>query len=69
MDQKHEHYLQQAEVCRAEAMRMQTHEMREGWLKIAQAWLDMLPRNPLRPQFDRMTDAMATGQEDSAHRH
>ena len=50
---------------------MQNNEMREGWLKLAEGWLDMLPtKDPSKAlQFERMADTMGTRQEDSPSSH
>ena len=71
MDPKHAQYIQQAEHCQAEALKMQADDMREAWLRLAQGWLDMLPRKttPVVVEFDRMADSMGTGQEDSTSSH
>ena len=75
MTPKQQEYLKQAEVCRSEALRAQLPEFQEAWLKLAHGWLEM-ERRVAKPadsneaaQFDRLTGAVGTGQEDSTTSH
>jgi hypothetical protein len=68
-------YLKQAEYCQAEALRARHPETQEAWLKLAQGWLHMEKRlatateTAKARQFDRITDAVGTGQTDSNSSH
>jgi hypothetical protein len=68
-------YLKQAEYCQAEALKARHVETQESWLKLAQGWLEMEKRvatpadTSEARRFDRMTDAIGTGQADSSSSH
>jgi hypothetical protein len=41
----HHEYMRQAEHCQFMASQMENSEIRGGWLKLARAWLQMIPES------------------------
>jgi hypothetical protein len=75
-------YRHQADFCERMARRAATPELKASWLRLAADWLALLRGSETgdggdgtglattaEQDFDDMTDAMGTGQEDSTSSH
>lgn len=65
MDSKHEEYRRNAMVCERMSHTARSEELRGSWLKLAEAWLRMIPHEDetADESFDLAARATATGQE------
>ena len=65
---KEEEYSRNAQVCVRLAKTTSNVEFKESWLKLAQAWMEMIPPQPSM-EFEAATQAWGTGQTDSTASH
>ena len=68
---KYEEYRKRADEAQALADRTQNPNDKAAWLRIAQGWMDMLPKpkQSAGQRFDAQTKAKGTGQDDSESSH
>ena len=68
---KHDEYRKHAHEAQAMADRSRNPTDKASWLRIAQSWLDMLPkpRQSAEQRFDEQSKAKGTGQENSEGSH
>jgi hypothetical protein len=60
-------YRRYAEEAQRQADKAMSARDKEAWLKIAQSWLDMLPKRSYsaEDEFNKIVRDVGTGQEDS----
>lgn len=65
-------YHERAEYCLSMAVRCANEELREGWLRAAQQWLEFashLHPSSAEAEFEAMSSAEGTGQTDWGSSH
>ena len=68
---KYDEYRRRAQEAQAMADQTQNQSDKASWLRIAQGWLDMLPkpRQSVEQRFDAQSKARGTGQDDPSSSH
>ena len=67
MSDQYDKYRRYAEEAQRQADKTMSARDKESWLKIAQSWLDMLPKRAYSAEdaFNKTVRDVGTGQEDS----
>jgi hypothetical protein len=68
---KHNEYRKRAAEAQAMADQTRNDDDKQSWLRIAQSYLEMLPKakQTAEQRFDAQTKARGTGQNDSESSH
>jgi hypothetical protein len=68
---RYDEYRKRAHEAQAMADQTRNQADKAAWLRIAQGWLDMLPkpRQSAEQRFDAQSKAKGTGQDDSESSH
>jgi hypothetical protein len=66
---KYDEYSRNAQVCVRMSKTTSNPDFKESWLKLAEAWMGMIPSQQSSMQFEDAAHTRGTGQKNSTSSH